>query len=87
MISKWYAGYTNAFMKQILRQVCLILENRAQKTVTTTDVVFVLNRMGTPIYVRRPCRNVLSIELANASEGLRRRKPCVNVEDGRYKIR
>jgi histone H4 len=37
----------------ILEQAAMITEHRQRKTVTTEDVIFVLNRLGTPIYVSR----------------------------------
>ncbi|TKA78930.1 hypothetical protein B0A49_02369 [Cryomyces minteri] len=38
----------NCYM--ILRQAISILESRERKTVTVSDVVFVLRRLGTPVY-------------------------------------
>ena len=38
-------------LTQILEQTAMITEHRQRKTVTTMDVIFVLNRLGTPIYV------------------------------------
>ncbi|KEQ61827.1 uncharacterized protein M437DRAFT_50444, partial [Aureobasidium melanogenum CBS 110374] len=40
-------------LKTLLQDVCAILECTARKTVTVPDVVFIINRHGTPIYVRR----------------------------------
>ncbi|KAH0367894.1 hypothetical protein KCU65_g4345, partial [Aureobasidium melanogenum] len=37
-------------LKTLLQDICAILECTARKTVTVPDVVFVLNRHGTPIY-------------------------------------
>ncbi|TID25895.1 Dicer-like protein 1 [Venturia nashicola] len=34
----------------IIRECCTVLEYRGRKTVTVTDVIFVLNRLGTPIF-------------------------------------
>jgi histone H3/H4 len=45
-------GALKARLEEILRQVTAVVDICHRKTVTVTDVVFVLNRMGTPIYVR-----------------------------------
>ncbi|KAG9671227.1 hypothetical protein KCU99_g5472, partial [Aureobasidium melanogenum] len=37
-------------LKTLLQDICAILECTARKTVTVPDVVFVLNRHGTPLY-------------------------------------
>ncbi|KAI4720137.1 hypothetical protein E4T48_03603 [Aureobasidium sp. EXF-10727] len=37
--------------EELLQDICAVLETTARKTVTVPDVVFVLNRHGTPIYV------------------------------------
>ncbi|KAK4543564.1 Histone H4 [Oleoguttula mirabilis] len=37
-------------LELILSDICAVVENCGRKTVTTTDVVFVLNRIGSPIY-------------------------------------
>ncbi|KAF2432617.1 hypothetical protein EJ08DRAFT_695371 [Tothia fuscella] len=37
-------------LNTILRQVCMILEFRQRKTVTCMDIIFVLNRLGSPLY-------------------------------------
>ncbi|KAH0342825.1 hypothetical protein KCU81_g5491, partial [Aureobasidium melanogenum] len=37
-------------LKTLLQDICAVLECTARKTVTVPDVVFVLNRHGTPIY-------------------------------------
>ncbi|KAH0119434.1 hypothetical protein KCU82_g22925, partial [Aureobasidium melanogenum] len=37
-------------LKTLLQDICAILECTARKTVTVPDVVFILNRHGTPIY-------------------------------------
>ncbi|OBW67904.1 MAG: Bet v1-like protein [Aureobasidium pullulans] len=37
-------------LKLLLHDICAILECTVRKTITVPDVVFVLNRHGTPIY-------------------------------------
>ncbi|KAF2201244.1 histone-fold-containing protein [Delitschia confertaspora ATCC 74209] len=37
-------------LEQILREVCAIVEYSGRKTVSVRDIVFVLHRLGTPIY-------------------------------------
>ncbi|EME40781.1 histone H4 like protein [Dothistroma septosporum NZE10] len=37
-------------LTEIIKDICAVVETCQRKTVCTTDVVFVLNRMGTPIY-------------------------------------
>ncbi|KXS98315.1 hypothetical protein AC578_6841 [Pseudocercospora eumusae] len=38
------------FLEKILRIACCVVEYQNRKTVTTSDVVFALNRIGKPIY-------------------------------------
>jgi hypothetical protein len=40
----------------------MVLELRQKKTVTTMDIVFVLNRLGTPIYVSANLEEISSCE-------------------------
>jgi histone H4 len=44
-------GVIKTRLYQVLEQVTAVTEHRQRKTVTTLDVIFVLNRLGTPIYV------------------------------------
>jgi histone H4 len=44
-------GVLKARLTEILKQIAMVTEHRQRKTVTTLDVIFVLNRIGTPIYV------------------------------------
>ena len=44
-------GVIKTRLTQILEQTAMITEHRQRKTVTTMDIIFVLNRLGTPIYV------------------------------------
>ncbi|KAF2208967.1 hypothetical protein CERZMDRAFT_7450, partial [Cercospora zeae-maydis SCOH1-5] len=37
-------------LETLLKDICAVVEVCGRKTVCTSDVVFVLNRMGTPIY-------------------------------------
>ncbi|KAJ9632374.1 hypothetical protein H2203_000779 [Taxawa tesnikishii (nom. ined.)] len=37
-------------LETMLKEICAIVEYRGAKTVRVTDVIFVLNRMGTPLY-------------------------------------
>ncbi|KAE9371290.1 histone-fold-containing protein [Stipitochalara longipes BDJ] len=37
-------------LEEILRNVCFITEHSNRKTVTVTDVIYALRRMGTPVY-------------------------------------
>ncbi|KAK3070191.1 hypothetical protein LTR53_010886 [Teratosphaeriaceae sp. CCFEE 6253] len=39
------------FLRGVIKDVCAIVECRKQKTVTTPDVVFALNRIGRTLYV------------------------------------
>ncbi|KAK5121757.1 hypothetical protein LTR85_004632 [Meristemomyces frigidus] len=39
-----------SYLERVLSDTCAVVENCGRKTVTTSDVVFVLNRKGTPIY-------------------------------------
>lgn len=41
--------------EQLLSDIAAVVEAAGRKTVCTTDVVFVLNRLGRPIYVRNFC--------------------------------
>lgn len=44
-------GVIKSRLTEIMSQVAMVIEHRQQKTVTIRDVIFVLNRLGTPIYV------------------------------------
>ncbi|KIW01954.1 uncharacterized protein PV09_06791 [Verruconis gallopava] len=43
-------GVIKSRLTEILQQCSIIAEHRLHKTVTALDVIFVLNRLGTPIY-------------------------------------
>lgn len=47
--------------EQLLSDIAAVVEAAGRKTVCTTDVVFVLNRLGRPIYVRET--SLLSLEM------------------------
>ncbi len=46
-------GVLKSRLTAVLEQIAIVTEHRQRKTVTTLDVIFVLNRLGTPIYVSR----------------------------------
>lgn len=54
--------------EQLLSDIAAVVEAAGRKTVCTTDVVFVLNRLGRPIYVRiLSC--LLEFKLADSKQG------------------
>ena len=44
-------GVIKMRLHEILEQVAMVTEHRQRKTVTTLDVIFVLNRLGSVLYV------------------------------------